>query len=89
MAVERVTLRGAGLVLLVCLSVALNTASAQRLPGGQWGGRQPRVVVVGAGFAGISAARDLVDAGLKDVTILEARSRPGGRLHTVPSKAGE
>jgi monoamine oxidase len=37
------------------------------------------VVVLGAGLAGLSAARDLADAGT-DVVVLEARNRPGGRV---------
>jgi monoamine oxidase len=37
------------------------------------------VVVVGAGLAGLAAARDLV-AGGADAVVLEARERPGGRV---------
>src|SRR5262245_62623438 len=40
------------------------------------------VVVVGAGFAGLSAARDLVRLG-HDVLVLEGRDRVGGRSSTT------
>ncbi|MBV9001470.1 MAG: FAD-dependent oxidoreductase [Solirubrobacterales bacterium] len=40
------------------------------------------VVVLGAGLAGLSAARDLKRAGA-DVTVLEARDRAGGRVEAV------
>jgi monoamine oxidase len=40
------------------------------------------VAVIGAGAAGLSAARRLAAAGL-DVVVLEARDRIGGRAHTV------
>lgn len=42
----------------------------------------PRVVVVGAGLAGLSAAAVLDDAGM-GVTVLEARERVGGRVWSV------
>src|SRR3954465_7795121 len=40
------------------------------------------VIVIGAGTAGLSAARFLVEAGRR-VLILEARARIGGRIHTI------
>jgi monoamine oxidase len=49
--------------------------------------RQADVVVVGAGFAGLSAARALVEAGV-DVIVLEARDRVGGRSYTRPASDG-
>ncbi|MFG3308620.1 flavin monoamine oxidase family protein [Streptomyces wuyuanensis] len=45
------------------------------------GRRAERVVVVGAGMAGLTAARDLRQAGIK-VTVVEARDRVGGRIWT-------
>ncbi len=45
------------------------------------------VAVIGAGLAGLVAARELVAAG-KQVALLEARDRVGGRTWTVPFSNG-
>lgn len=42
-----------------------------------------RVIVIGAGAAGLACARELMERGY-DVLVLEARNRPGGRLKSIP-----
>jgi monoamine oxidase len=41
------------------------------------------VAVIGAGAAGVGAARRLREAGTVSVLVLEARDRVGGRVHTI------
>ncbi len=60
---------GAGLLLSNSLAHSATRAAGKR------------VVVVGAGFAGVCAAYELQTAGY-DVTVVEARNRIGGRVHT-------
>lgn len=45
-------------------------------------------VVVGAGFAGLSAARELIQRGY-DVALVEARGRAGGRVVSTTLSGGE
>jgi monoamine oxidase len=61
---------GAGLLLSQTLAFAGRRAEGKR------------VVVVGAGFSGTSAAYELKSAGY-EVTVVEARDRIGGRVHTL------
>src|ERR1700726_1288259 len=41
------------------------------------------VAGIGAGAAGVGAARRLLDSGSVSVLVLEARDRVGGRVHTI------
>ncbi len=50
------------------------------------GGQRKRVVVIGAGVAGLVAAHELERQG-HDVVVLEAQNRVGGRIHTLRSFA--
>jgi phytoene dehydrogenase-like protein len=45
------------------------------------------MIVVGAGIAGLAAARTLAEKGAR-VALVEARDRVGGRIYTLPSKTG-
>ena len=64
---------GAGLV---------NTPLARATTAFTLKGPAKKVLVLGAGMAGLVAAYELSQLG-HDVTVLEARSRPGGRVHTL------
>ncbi|KAB0791287.1 hypothetical protein PPYR_03087 [Photinus pyralis] len=45
--------------------------------------KEPSIVIIGAGAAGIAAASTLSRHGYKNVTILEAEGRIGGRIYSV------
>ena len=59
----------------VALSVSSRAAKAVTLTPGS------KVVIVGAGLAGMGAAQKLIDAGM-DVEVIEASGRAGGRVYT-------
>lgn len=46
--------------------------------------KSARIVIIGAGSAGIAAATRLLESGFENVLLLEAESRYGGRVHTIP-----
>lgn len=64
-------------------------AAALAAAGARVRARAPRkVIVVGAGLAGLAAAEALLEAG-EEVTVLEARERPGGRIETLSAPFAE
>jgi spermine oxidase len=42
------------------------------------------VAVVGAGIAGLSACVRLLENGIKNIILIEASDRIGGRINTIP-----
>jgi monoamine oxidase len=70
---------GAGGAVLALPGTAQATAPARAGAAGESAAREADVVVVGAGLAGLTAARRLVAAG-RSVVVLEARDRVGGRV---------
>ncbi len=69
-----------GMEAMGLLNVPPAAATPFRLPQGS--GRGKKVVILGAGIAGLVSAYELRRAGW-DVTVLEARDRIGGRVWTV------
>lgn len=48
-----------------------------------------KILIVGAGLSGISAAAKLVENGFENVLILEAEDRIGGRIHSINYGGGK
>ncbi|KAB0797117.1 hypothetical protein PPYR_08111 [Photinus pyralis] len=63
--------------LLVLLGVAIANGGVTKER------NSSRVVIVGAGAAGLAASKRLLDHGFDDFIILEANDRVGGRIHSV------
>jgi len=76
-------LLGAGFALGACTrGPARPSASRGTVPSARPTPHDPRVVVIGAGLAGLTAAYRLAQAGI-DVRVFEARDRVGGRCWTA------
>ena len=41
-------------------------------------------IIIGAGVSGLTAAQKLYESGVKNILVLEASNRVGGRVNTVP-----
>ena len=64
------------------LAVAAASLSSSAVRAVVLSGPAKKVLILGAGLAGLVAGHELTKLG-HDVTILEARTRPGGRVHTL------
>ncbi|XP_001353445.4 spermine oxidase [Drosophila pseudoobscura] len=66
--------------------MSLCTAPPAIVPRSMWGKNKEtaRIVIIGAGASGIAAATRLLEQGFRNVRILEAEDRIGGRIHTIP-----
>jgi monoamine oxidase len=60
-------------IAVLCIKFALMSSGEIKMP---------RVVVVGGGLAGLSAAYELMESGC-DVMLLEAQTHPGGKIRTI------
>ena len=58
-------------IIVLCLSIDLTAAASQ--------GRK-KVLILGAGASGITAAKTLYDQGIKDFLVLEGQNYIGGRI---------
>ena len=74
-------------VALLLASVGSPRDNALRGVLGQESGNNADVIIIGAGMAGVTAARELQERGISSI-VLEARDRVGGRTYSVNTTFG-
>lgn len=67
------------MVLCQLIVIKVNMASAS----GNVSSNRCKILIIGAGMAGLSAASHLVKNGVTDFKILEAKNRIGGRIVSI------
>ena len=65
------------LMLFLLLMVERSSSSPVKV-------NKTKVLILGAGLAGIKAAKTLLDKGITDFLILDGKNYTGGRIHAVP-----
>ena len=78
-----------GLLAVTSPACALLPPASARSPSVSANSSKQKVLIIGAGMAGLSTARALQDSGNFEVTILEARTRLGGRMFTQRDVRGQ
>ena len=78
---RRIFLKRTGL-LAASAVLPLAQSSYSFASGAETRGQARKVIILGAGMSGLAAGLQLLKDG-HEVTIMEARTRPGGRVHTI------
>jgi len=78
----------AGVIVAGCQRTETPAPPAAATPPAQAGPQTPRIVIVGAGMAGLNAAYKLKQSGLT-ATVFEGSNRTGGRMFTAKDLLGD
>ena len=65
------------LMLLLLLMVERSSSSPVKV-------NKTKILILGAGVSGVTAAKILLDKNITDFVILEGKNYTGGRIHAVP-----
>ena len=65
------------LMLLLLLMVERSSSSPVKV-------NKTKILILGAGVSGVTAAKTLLDKNINDFLILEGKNYIGGRIHAVP-----